>query len=63
MYVKLINDLKSLEKNHNQMLAIQKWMFETEMTEKYFADDKKKTDSKMNKISFENFNSACLFIT
>lgn len=48
IYIKLLKDLKSLEKNHNQILAIQKWIFETQITEKYFLDDTKKTDSKIN---------------
>lgn len=48
MYIKLLSDLKSLEKIHNQILKIQKRMLETEMTEKYLMNDTKKTDSKMN---------------
>lgn len=48
MCIKLLNELKSLENNHNTILAIKRWIFETDMTEKYFEDDIKKTDSKMN---------------
>lgn len=47
MYIKLLDDLKSLEKNHKSVLALQKWISEAHMAEKHLGADIKKSDSKI----------------
>lgn len=47
MYIKLLDNLKSLEKKHKSILAIQKWISEADMAEKHLGADIKKSDSKI----------------
>lgn len=52
MYIKLLHDLKSLEKYHKLILVIQKWIFEADIVEKYLGADMKETNSKVTNITY-----------
>lgn len=52
MYIKLLHDLKSLEKYHKLILVIQKWIFEADIVEKYLGVDMKETNSKVTNITY-----------
>lgn len=45
MFIKLLNDLKLLEKHHKSILTIQKWIFEADIAEKYLGADINKSNS------------------
>lgn len=45
MYIKLLNNLKSLEKDYKSIIAIKKLIFEAEIAEKYLRTDINKTES------------------
>lgn len=52
MYIKLLHDLKSLEKYHKLIFVIQKWIFEADIVEKYLGADMKETNSKVINITY-----------
>lgn len=58
VYVKLLNDIASLEKYYKSILDIKKWMHEEEAVEKYPEIDTKKSDSKIND---KNPKRSCIF--
>lgn len=46
LYIKLLSDLKSLEKDRKTIITIQKWMLNTKIIKKYYGADFEKSDSK-----------------